>query len=122
MRHRLRWLLGWCEIDFFPPSSLWQEDEIKVLCNSFRQLFEAYNYDAAMPWDITLELEYDSWLTLLRQEAACMLTIFEGNSYEPLLLCKCLPSECPFADSCINNGEGSCSDHTQVEQWDRYFL
>ena len=110
------------EIEYFPPSSHWQEEELKILCASFRQLFEAYNYFAAMPWHIEITLEYDSWLEMLKQYSACHLTLNDGTGMEYVDICKGQEHQCIFGNSCLKSGDQHCYEYQGNGNWQKYSL
>lgn len=108
------------EIDFFPPSIYWTEEQLKLLCSNFRQLFEAYRYFAVIPWTITLDEEYDAWLKAARKVEVCWLGVEGSATVEPVQVCQDVPSTCPFKEHCMHKDGRSCIEAFPVEQWNRY--
>ncbi len=114
----MRPIYQWMQLDpdAFPPAEKWNGEQLKEICAMLRQLFEEYDYDLMIPFELPFEYEYKWLIKALRVEESNFLNSEHGPA--EIAFCNHDTTTCPFGDFCA--GEDCWGSIHDGKNWRKY--
>lgn len=99
---QMRPIYEWMRLnpEAFPPAGKLSRDQLRRLCNMIRHLFEAYNYDIQVPFELDFPEEYHWLVKALSISEANTLDEEGENGPDQVYPCERNHDTCPFGDYC----------------------